>query len=69
MLHNQIFEMLYHTQGGFGWHELYNMPVWLRRFYYTKLAKQLQNEHDQAQKASKGGTSPGAIPRGPFGPK
>ena len=61
--------MLYHTQGGFGWDALYNMPVWLRRFYHTKLAEQLQRESDQVQKASKGQSpgSNGPLPMGPFG--
>ena len=58
--------MLYHTKGGFGWTETYNMPIWLRRFYHTKLAEQLKAEGEANEKASRG-KSGGKVHRGPFG--
>ena len=61
--------MLYHTGGGFGWTEIYNMPVWLRRFYYTKLAEKLKAENEQVERASKGGSASGTVHRGPYGSK
>ena len=35
-IHAQLFDMVYHGRG-FTWTELYNMPVWLRKFYYKKM--------------------------------
>ena len=68
MLHKQVFEMLYHSNGGFGWSELYSMPIWLRRFYYQQLVEQKKLESDQMKKAQKGQSpSSGQIARGPFG--
>jgi hypothetical protein len=35
ILHAQLFDLVYHGKG-FTWTEIYNMPVWLRKFYYKK---------------------------------
>ena len=42
---------MYYGKMGFTYTELYNMPVFQRRHYYTKLANYLkqQNEAEQAQ--------------------
>ena len=62
--------MLYHTKGGLGWSEIYNMPTWLRRFYYKKLVDQLEQENEANERASKGkGTGSGTVHRGPYGSK
>ena len=44
LIHNQLFEMVYYGHG-FTWSELYDMPIWLRKFYYKKI--------EEAMKASK----------------
>ena len=47
--------MCYHSQGGFTHDEVYQMPIYLRRFYFEELRKykeEEQKEHDKAmQKA------------------
>lgn len=44
--------MLYYGKG-FTWAELYNIPVWLRKFYYKKLEETLKQEHSKASKINK----------------
>jgi len=44
--------MVYHGHG-FTWTELYNMPVWLRKFYYKKIEEALSEQkkaHDKIKK-------------------
>jgi len=48
--------MVYHGHG-FTWTELYNMPVWLRKFYYKKIedamtAKKKANEKNNKTTAT-----------------
>ena len=48
--------MVYHGHG-FTWTELYNMPVWLRKFYYKKMEEAMETKAtaaaDKAKKAPK----------------
>jgi len=41
--------MVYYGKG-FSWSELYDMPVWLRKFYYKKLEEALANQKKAAEK-------------------
>jgi hypothetical protein len=34
---NQIHEIVFHGQGGYDWNTVYNMPVWLRLYTFSKL--------------------------------
>ena len=42
---------MYYGKMGWSWTELYNLPVWLRRYYYLKLAdiRKKENEAEKAQ--------------------
>ncbi len=53
-LHKQIFQMVYHAKGGFTHKEVYNLPIWLRRFYFKELETQLKAEEEAQRRASKG---------------
>jgi hypothetical protein len=44
--------MVYHGHG-FTWTELYNMPVWLRKFYYKKMEEAMESKASAADKAKK----------------
>jgi hypothetical protein len=44
--------MVYHGHG-FTWTELYNMPVWLRKFYYKKMEEALSKQKEAHTKATK----------------
>lgn len=34
---NSIHEIVFHGKGGYSWTEVYNMPIWLRKFTFNKL--------------------------------
>ena len=47
LLHSQIFDLIFHGNGGFTWYDVYNMPVWMRTFYITKIIE-FKNEEKKA---------------------
>jgi len=49
-----LFEMAYHSQGGFQWSDLYDMPIALRRFYWDKLLNAKKKEKEEMDRANKG---------------
>ena len=51
VLYDQIFDLMYYGKMGWSWTELYNLPVYLRRYYYLKLSKVKKDEHN-AEKAA-----------------
>jgi hypothetical protein len=44
--------MVYYGKG-FSWTELYDMPVWLRNFYYKKIIEAKEKEKKDRDTASK----------------
>jgi hypothetical protein len=56
MLHTQIFEMCYYGNG-FNQHDLYQMPTYLRTFYYNKLVDAKKKEADEVKKSNKANNS------------
>ena len=55
-LHSQLFDLIYHGNGGFTWNDVYNMPVWARTFYITKIVEFKEAEkkvHDKEMKKAK----------------
>jgi len=38
---------VFHGRGGYDWHTVYNMPLWLRKFTFSKI----QEHYDKEQKA------------------
>ena len=51
-----IFDLVYHSKGGFTYNDVYSMPVYLRVFYIKKLEKifkERNNEHDKAMKQAR----------------
>jgi hypothetical protein len=47
-LFKQIHEIVFHGKGGFDWHTVYNMPIWLRKFTF----KQIQDFYDEENNKS-----------------
>ena len=49
-LHSHIFDLIYHGNGGFNFSDVYNMPVWARKFYVNKIIKFKEDEHKAHEK-------------------
>jgi hypothetical protein len=62
-LHEEIFNLCYHSNGGFTHGEIYHMPIYLRRFYIKKLVDVKKQESAQYESASKNTKSPSKISR------
>ena len=54
-----IYEQFFYLKyvGNWSFIEAYNLPVGLRNWFVKRLAKQLKDENEQMDKASKGGSS------------
>jgi hypothetical protein len=52
-LFTQIHEIVFHGNGGYDWHTVYTMPMWLRAFTYKKIAE----HHENQNKAQNGNTA------------
>ena len=49
----QIFDLVYHSQGGFTYQDVYNMPTYLRTFYLRKMSKMFKDQQKEHEKAMK----------------
>jgi hypothetical protein len=52
----QIFDLVYHSIGGFTYNDVYNMPIYLRTFYIRKMSKMFSDqkkEHETAMRKQK----------------
>lgn len=45
--------MIYHSNGGFNWHDVYFMPTKLREFYFGQLLKSKDIEKENYEKVNK----------------
>ena len=52
-IHEEIFQLIYYHKGGFTFDEVYNLPIYLRKFYLKRLEKQYQDENKEIDKAQK----------------
>jgi hypothetical protein len=50
-MYDQIFDLMYYGKMGFTYTELYNMPIFQRRYYYTKLTEYLKKQSEAEQAA------------------
>jgi len=51
----QIHQIVFHGKGGYDWHTVYNMPIWLRKFTF----KQIADFYEEEKQASEGKSSSG----------
>ena len=51
ILFSQLHDLVYHGGGGFIHSEVYNMPVWLRRFHITKINEHVEKQNKEQRKA------------------
>ena len=47
---SQIHEIVFHGNGGYDWHTLYNMPIWLRNFTFKKLEEYYEKQNEANDK-------------------
>lgn len=52
-MHEEIFALCYHGNGGFTWQEVYDLPIYLRRFYINQINKVIQEKNKAQEDASK----------------
>ena len=53
----QIHEIVFHGKGGYSWNDVYNMPIWLRRFTFKEIQEFYEKEQESYKKATQKGTS------------
>tara|TARA_R110000765_G_scaffold415711_1_gene517025 strand:+ start:753 stop:1061 length:309 start_codon:yes stop_codon:yes gene_type:complete len=52
----QIHQIVFHGKGGYDWHTVYNMPIWLRRFTFNEIQKYYDEEKSAHDSQGKSGT-------------
>ncbi len=45
----QIHQIVFHGKGGYDWHNVYNMPIWLRRFTFNEIQKYYTEEKNEVE--------------------
>ncbi len=58
-LFTQLHEIVFHGNGGYDWHTVYEMPIWLRKFTYKKIA-----DHFEEVNKKNSGTSTNDLEKG-----
>ena len=53
-LFRQIHEIVFHGKGGYDWHTIYNMPIWLRKYTFTLIKDHYEEEAKAVKKAQEG---------------
>jgi hypothetical protein len=48
-LFNQIHQIVFYGKGGYDWHTVYNMPIWLRRWTFNEIRNHYEEEKDAAE--------------------
>ena len=49
-----IHDIVYYGGGGFDWHTVYTMPIWLRNYTYSEIVSAKNAESDAIKKSSRG---------------
>lgn len=47
----QLHDIVFHGKGGYSFGEIYEFPIWLRRYVHRSMIEFYENENKQAQKA------------------
>ena len=54
LVFDQIHDLVFHGGGGFLHSEVYNMPVWLRRFHIKKIIEFNKEQNEKIEQQRKG---------------
>jgi hypothetical protein len=52
----QIHQIVFHGKGGYDWHTVYNMPIWLRRFTFIEIQKFYDEEKSSYENKGNSGS-------------
>ena len=52
-LFSQIHQIVFYGKGGYDWHTVYNMPIWLRRWTFNEI----KNHYTEEKEAIDGKTN------------
>jgi hypothetical protein len=52
-IHEEIFNLIFYSKGGFTFTEAYNLPITLRRFYLRRLNKEYEDTNKAMEKQQK----------------
>jgi hypothetical protein len=61
-LHEEVFSLCYYSQGGFTWSEVYELPIYLRRFYIQQVSKAIEARNKAESAAASKTSSPKFSP-------
>ena len=64
-LFTQIHDLVFHGGGGFQHLEVYNMPIWLRKFHISKINEWNRQQKEEMEKAKKKSNIPSNKVQGP----
>ena len=53
-LFSQLHQIVFYGKGGYDWHTVYNMPIWLRNFTFHQINDYYIKENEEYKKAQKG---------------
>ncbi len=62
IFHEELLSLIYYGNG-FTWTDVYNLPVWLRRFYIKKLNAIRHKENEQIESLQNNPTPVKSAPR------
>ena len=51
-LFTSIHDIIFHGKGGYDFHTIYNMPIWLRKFTYSSIDKFYKEQNDEQSKST-----------------
>lgn len=57
----QIHEICFYGQGGYSWNDVYNMPLWLRKFTYQKIKEHYDKRAEQTSESKKSSNTSNLI--------
>lgn len=63
--YSQIHEIVFHGNGGYSWSDVYNMPIWLRRFTFQKLKEHYDKQNEQNKNIYENKKQSQQISKGP----
>lgn len=56
-LFKQIHEIVFHGNGGYDYHTIYNMPLWLRNYTFNEIKKYFKEKQKAEEKSTQGQNS------------